>query len=101
MTSVRRQIHNFMESNPDSDRLQALKVKNSEDMTKFNAAIQAGAKPILKTAFGDYVVKYVDDAWWYHTYPVNGSPNDPFSARSFAGCNDYAWADLLKQVGVV
>ncbi len=62
-------------------------------------ALSNGKKITLTTAFGEYELVRVSTDMWYGTYPV-GQIRNQFSHRSFAGCNDGQWADILKQAGV-
>ena len=78
---------------------QALLAATADERTRFNAALANGATATLPTAFGPYTVDGVDADWWYHCHPASANQNWA-NARSFAGCNDGAWADLLAQAGV-
>ncbi len=75
----------------ERERFEATMEAARDERERFNAAIQAGAEPILQTAFGPYRVTAVNRDWWYSTS----------AQRSFCGCNDGDWADLLHQAGVV
>jgi len=76
-----------------------LSIAVDDELARFNVCVQEmGAPVILHTAFGDYVVDYVDADWWYHTHPV-GQVKDSFNARSFCGCNNGTWASLMEQAG--
>lgn len=72
----------------------------ADERTRFNHALANGARVILKTAFGDYQVLSVDDQFWYHTQPAHFTTASVFDTRSFAGCNDGTWANLLEQAHV-
>ena len=74
----------------ERERFEAVMQAAQDERVRFNLAIQAGAEPILQTAFGPYTVTAVTRDWWYSTT----------ANRSFGGCNDGAWADLLHQAGV-
>lgn len=54
---------------------------------------------ILKTDIGNYRVYSVDGDWNYHCSP-EGQSLDSFNRRSFAGCNDKDWDNLLEQAGI-
>ena len=69
------------------------------EISELNVAINKGKEVILPTAFGSYVVDGVDGNHWYYTHP-QGTNRSEFNSRSFAGCNDGKWADLLQQAGV-
>lgn len=72
----------------------------ADERTRFNQALANGAVAVLQsTFFGPYRVTSVDEDFWYHTYPMNQVP-DQFNRRSFAGCNDGTWANLLEQAHV-
>lgn len=81
-------------------RSEAVKAAVADEMTRFNAALADGKTAILPTAFGPYRVQSVNSEWWYCCYPAESKSNNWLSQRSFAGCNDGDWADLLAQVGV-
>lgn len=69
---------------------EAMMAASADERIRFNRAIANGARVILPTAFGPYRVTSVGQDWWYQTDAL----------RSFAGCNDGCWADLLAQAGV-
>jgi hypothetical protein len=77
-------------------RLAAISEALADERRRFNEAVARVALATLRTAFGPYVVKFVNADHWYACYPVGGRPDDHFSGRSFAGCNDGAWEDLLR-----
>ena len=72
----------------------------ADERARFNAALERGAVVIITTFAGRYVVTSVDDNFWYHSYPEGSSPRDWAGKRSWAGCNDGKWEDMLKQAGV-
>lgn len=69
-------------------------VAAAAERAAFNQAIAAGAKVTLTTFCGDYKVLCVTEDWWYITVSANGYQ------RTWAGCNDGTWANLLKQAGL-
>lgn len=70
-----------------------------QEKEAFNRAIRNGAVIILDTAFGPYVVDSVNYDHDYHCHR-QGHPKDGWNSRSFMGCNDGKWADLLRQANV-
>ena len=62
----------------------------------FNLAVQGAIqKPVIQTAFGPYEVLSVTREWDYHCRRAGSKgPAD----RTFCGCNDGTWANLLAQV---
>lgn len=72
------------------DRFGQVMVAMDEERRRFNEAISKGAKVILKTALGDYVVTGVTYDHWYSTT----------ARHSFCGCNDHSWALCMKQAGL-
>lgn len=85
---------------PTNDRLYQVLLAMEDERQRFNHAIYEGGKvAILHTAFGDYKVHGVDNEHWYHTVPAEQKTKVYGSERSFCGCNDGTWADLMKQVG--
>lgn len=82
-----------------SKRAKLVAAAVQDETQRLNQALESGALVILKTAFGPYVLEYVSVDLWYHTHPA-GQRRDNFNHRSFAGCNDGTWANLLKQAGV-
>jgi hypothetical protein len=81
------------------ERSRAVSAAVEAEHVIFNAKVFQGAEAILHTAFGPYVVASVDRQWNYRTYPV-GRGRNWLDQRTFAGCNNDKWADLLRQVGV-
>ena len=80
-------------------RLAQVKAALTDERYRFNLALSQGVKVILKTCFGDYQLIAVDPDHWYTTCRPNNS-GDAWGHRSFCGCNDGAWADLLRQANV-
>lgn len=66
----------------------------ADERGRFNRAIARGAAPVLQTHAGAYVVGSVNANWEYHTPKANGG-----YGSTWAGCNNYVWADLMAQVG--
>ena len=81
-----------------AERHQKMMDAARDERTRFNAALASGKTATLQTAFGPFEVTAVDDNFWFTTFP-KGRARDQFSQRSFAGCNDGSWHDLLEQVG--
>lgn len=73
-----------------SNRYNAVLTAAEEERRRFNEACTKGARPTMETAFGYYIVTFVSNEWWYSTT----------AGRSFCGCNDRTWADLMAQVGL-
>lgn len=71
-----------------SDRYHAVLTAAEEERRRFNEACSKGARPTIQTAFGPYTVTAVSGDWWYSTT----------AGRSFCGCNDSQWANLMDQV---
>lgn len=71
----------------------------ADEKARFNHEIASGTTIILQTTFGPYTVDGVDQDFWYHTH-IAGEERHNLNSRSFAGCNDGKWADLLRQAGV-
>lgn len=76
------------------DRLAACVAAVSDEQARFNKAIAAGAVVSLDTFNGPCQVRRVSADFWYHTDGNGGY------GRSWAGCNDWTWANLLAQAGV-
>lgn len=87
-------------------RAQAVRDAVTWEVQRFNSAVRDRAwdqMPVTHTAFGWYRVMAVSDDWWYTTGRAELATMPDASSldrRSFAGCNDARWADLLRQVGV-
>ena len=81
-----------------AERHQLMMAAARDERSRFNAALASGKMATLQTAFGPFEVTAVDDNFWFTTFP-EGRGRDQFSRRSFAGCNDGSWWDLLEQVG--
>lgn len=74
---------------------------NAEERRQFNLVVGRGVIITLVTAFGPYKVDYVDGEWWYHCHRIIDGVVDAGSfSRSFCGCNDGTWADLMAQAGI-
>jgi hypothetical protein len=69
------------------------------EQAQLNEAINNGVVIILKTFAGDYQIDGVDANFDYHSHPA-GSRNDYFNTRTWSGCNDSKWADLLRQANI-
>jgi len=79
-------------------RMFAVRAALADEMTRFNQ-VAYQVLPVLHTAFGDYYVRSVNSEFWYMTQ-ASKTRSDSFSDRSFCGCNDGKWEDLLKQCGL-
>ena len=64
-----------------------------DERKRMNAALAAGAVVYVKTCA--YRLVSVTNDWWYITAPVDGG-----SERSWAGCNDGDWRDMMRQAGL-
>lgn len=86
----------------------AISAAAADELSRFNGALAQLAHdtgvnyPVLHTAFGDYSVVHVSSDWWYSCVLAGHDPRNVsyLDRRSFVGCNDGTWADLLRQVGV-
>lgn len=76
------------------ERRQQVLLALSDEFSRFNRAIESGKIVKLTTFSGQYTVKYVDSQFWYHTDGNGGF------GQSWAGCNNFVWADLLAQAGI-
>lgn len=78
-------------------RERAVQVREAaaEERARFNRATGAGARVVIPTAFGPYRVIRVREDWWYVCEPATGG-----ETRTFAGCNDGTWSDMLEQARV-
>ena len=85
-----------------AELLRSTRVTNAaaDERARFNEACASGARPIITTHSGRWVVTHVSYDFWYTTYPEGGNPEDIFGRRSWSGANDATWADLLRQAGV-
>ena len=89
---------------------QAMLDAAADERNRVNVALGRGGRAVLQTAFGEYEVRSVSDDWWYACVPVGTPPDDaPLAVaalgrggetRSFCGCNDGAWASIMRQLGV-
>ena len=70
----------------------------TEELARVNKRIADGAVAYVHTFCGDYQLDYVTREWWYITHPKGQSKNG-LNQRSWAGCNDSDWADIMKQLG--
>jgi len=61
-----------------------------------NEAINNGGVFIVHTAMGDYQLDHVTDDWNYITHPI-AEQCDYWNRRTWAGCNDSEWQDIVKQ----
>ena len=75
--------------------MEALRIEYS----LFRQALENGIEVILPTAFGPYIVDGISPDHQYSSHPQGSTTND-YNHRTFYGCNDGAWADLLRQAGV-
>jgi len=69
-----------------------------DERDRFNAKVLTGTVAILQTAFGPFQVTSVNQDFWFSSHPA-GQTRSEWNRRSFAGCNNGSWADLLRQVG--
>ena len=76
-------------------RLAAVNEALHDERSRFNKAIDNGARVMLHTFNGDYLVAFITPQFEYFTPTSNGG-----WGNHWAGCNDGTWADLLKQAGV-
>jgi len=95
MTKLQRQ-----EAKRQRARMKAVGEACQDEIGRFNQALSAGAKVIINTAFGMYRVHSVNHDFWYKTSPFNQAPSFT-NQRSFCGCNDGQWADMMQQAGVL
>ena len=80
-------------------RAQAVHEAILDESARLHESIERGATAVLATAFGPHQVDRIIGDMWAMCYPVGSRPG-AFTNRSFALCNDDAWADLLRQAGV-
>jgi hypothetical protein len=79
-------------------RLAVILIAIKDEITRFNQS--AHKNPIIiETAFGNHFVDGCTFEHWYQAYPQNVSPN-MYNRRTFMGCNDCRWSDMLKKAGV-
>lgn len=83
-----------------NDDHEAMMAASKDERDRANAAIAAGGVAIIDTFVGSYRVTGVTSDWWYASHPADKAP-DWANTRSWAGCNDGQWADILRQLGVV
>lgn len=77
-------------------RLQAVFAAAADERRRMNEALHNGAAVVIRTFCGEYRVTAVSDDWWYSSLPVSGSRD----SRSWCGCNDGQWADMMRQAGI-
>lgn len=102
MTSAQKAAATRAQNKARDERLARFQEALTTERAMFNSMVDLGRRVVLETAFGPYVVKFVDRDHWYHTLPVahEGDSLASVYARSFAGCNDGTWARLLESAGV-
>jgi len=79
------------------ERLRAISEAIQLEMVAVNEALQSGKIAVIETFCGRYILKSVSSDFWYYTYPEGQKP-DSFNSRSWAGCNDGTWEDIMKQL---
>ena len=73
-----------------ADRHERVTEACASERKRFNAAIRPGYEPILQTFIGPQHVVRVTHDWWYQTR----------EGRSWCGCNDGDWANMMAQLGL-
>lgn len=79
------------------ERMEKIREAMQDERARFNEKVLGGAVAILDTAFGLFEVDGVTPEFWFLTHP-KGEKLSTWNRRSFAGCNNGSWADLLEQV---
>lgn len=69
------------------------------EMAVVNETIEKGGIAIIDTFCGPYQLDFINSDFWYITHP-KGKQRDSFNRRSWAGCNDRTWEDILGQLGI-
>lgn len=82
----------------EDERHQVVGIAVADEKSRFNTALANGKAAILHTALGDYYVNSVNTDWWY-SCRLHREKSDWLTDRSFAGCNNGSWDDLMQQVG--
>lgn len=84
----------------ERQKMKLLFTASLDERRRFNDAVSSNHRyPILTTSSGKYEVTSVDDSWYYTCYP-EGRPHSQFNQRTFLGCNDRDWENLLQQIGL-
>ena len=76
------------------ERMARIEAQIVDDAKAINHAIAIGVELILNTGFGPYVVDHVTSRMDYITH-AKGSTRDYLNQRTFMGCNDGTWRDLV------
>ena len=71
----------------------------ADEISRFNAAVAAGAVAILPTFAGPYRISQMRSDFWAIGYKPEYFGQYMYQS-SWCMCNDGAWADLLRQAGV-
>lgn len=75
----------------------AVRAAVQDEIRRFGLKL-ATTRPVLRTAFGEYVVDNVDADFNVSAHPVQAQPNW-MNVREFQIANDIRWHDLMLQVG--
>ena len=82
-----------------TQRLTLVREAVKDEHARVNQAVSQGKVALVHTFCGDHVLDSVDSEFWYHTHKV-GQSNTYMNTRSWAGCNDGDWADIMRQLGL-
>lgn len=83
----------------EAGKHQRIMAAAKDERDRMNEAVHNGKEIIVKTFCGNYTLDYVTDDWWYHTHP-QGQTSNWMNQRSWCGCNDGDWAEMMKQAGL-
>jgi hypothetical protein len=92
-------MHRNNKAAVEAGKRQRVNEAAQEELNRMNESVQSGKTVLVKTFLGNYVLDYVDNDWWYHTHP-QGQTSSWMNQRSWCGCNDGDWAEMMKQAGL-
>jgi len=79
----------------DEELFAATKIERAQ----VNGVLLSGKRAFITAAGSEYELDAVTDDWWYITHPKDQEANY-LNRRSWCGCNDDTWADIMKQLGL-
>jgi hypothetical protein len=100
MTSGQKAAQTRRENKASRERLDRCKEALAEEVVRVNRVIRHGVVIVLKTGFGPYQLDGVSrvDGMDYTTHPAETTKSWS-NTRTFMGCNDGQWAEIMRQAG--
>ena len=85
------------ETKARNERAKLVKAGVADEIGRVNRAL-ASKSIIIGTAFGPYELEAVTPGFDYITHP-EGKGKSWMNQRTFAGCNDGTWAQIMRDAG--